>query len=179
MASAPPAAGSLAALLPQLSTRATKRTVDTIFLAHAAFAFLFGLVAFLLPHVWEFFMVHHAGEQLRFMRSGKETRTDDQKVTHLVIRLYGALCLGNAWIVFSARKISEPSVRRALVQAYSAVFALMTLALLRASMTEGGSFSFYFSAANIVAFGALAACYGFFAWLQPMRVFEGLGRSES
>ena len=173
------AAAALLPFLPRLSARATKQTVDAIFLAHAAFALGFGALAFLSPHVWEWFMLHHAGEQLRFLRSGRETRSDEQKVTHLVIRLYGALCLGQAWIVYSARSISEPSVRRALVQAYAAVFALTTASYVRAALTEGGGFSAAFSAAVIIAFTVLTALYGYFAVLQPISVFEGLGKAGS
>ena len=184
MAPPPPAAGSsalaaLLPLLPPLSARASKRAVDTIFLVHSLFALVFGAVAFLVPHVWEWFMAHHAGEQLRVFRSGANTLNDDQKVTHLVIRLYGALVLGQAHIVYSARSISEPLVRRALVQAYAGVFGLMTVALLRATLTEGGSFSPLFAGANIRAFGALSALYSFFALLQPIAVFEGLGKAEA
>ena len=181
MAPPPPAAGSsaLLPLLPPLSARARKRAVDPIFLVHSLFALVFGAVAFLVPHVWEWFMAHHAGEQLRVFRSGANTLNDDQKVTHLVIRLYGALVLGQAHIVFSARSISEPLVRRALVQAYAGVFGLMTVALLRATLTEGGSFSPLFAGANILAFGALSALYSFFALLQPIAVFEGLGKAEA
>ena len=161
------------------SARASKRAVDTIFLAHSLFALVFGAVAFLVPHVWEWFMLHHAGEELRVFRSGANTLNDDQKVTHLVIRLYGALALGQAHIVYAARAITEPLVRRALVQAYAGVFGLMTVALLRATLTEGGHFSPLFSAANILAFGVLTALYGYFALLQPIAVFEGLGKAET
>ena len=177
----PGAASGLATLLPlpHLSARASKRAVDTLFLAHAVFALAFGLTAFLVPHVWEWFMAHHAGETLRVFRSGANTLNDDQKVTHLVIRLYGALVLGQAHIVYSARAITEPLVRRALVQAYAVVFGLMTAALLRASLTEGGSFSPAFAVANISAFATLTAVYAYFAVLQPIAVFEGLGKAES
>jgi hypothetical protein len=52
-------------------------------------------------------------------------------------------------------------------------------ALLRATLTEGGSFSPLFAGANILAFGTLSALYGFFALLQPIAVFEGLGKAEA
>ena len=175
MASSPAAAAAFS--LPP-TARASRRAVDRLFLAHAAFALAFGLVAFLAPHLFEWFMLHRAGEELRLF-SGGATRTDDQKVTHLVIRLFGALVLGQAHIVFSARGIAEPLVRRALVQAYAGVFALMTAALLRATLTEGGGFSPLFSAINIISFAALTIAYGWFAFYQPISVFEGLGKAEA
>jgi len=172
------AGGALPRLLPALSARASKRTVDALFLAHGAAASLFGLAAFLLPHVFEFFVLNH-GEPLRFLRSGRETATGDQKVAHLAIRLLGALSLGLAYVALSARRIAEPLVRRALVQANAATFALMTLALARAVATEGGNFSPLPSAIVITIFASLSVGYGVFAVLQPIQVFEGLGKAVS
>ena len=89
---------------------AQKRKVDLLFLAHAIFALSAGSLAFIAPHVFEWFMVHH-GESLT-LRANSDA---ESKVTHLVIRLYGALILAQAWITWSARKC-DAQIRRAMIQ---------------------------------------------------------------
>jgi hypothetical protein len=116
-------------------------------------------------------MINHAGEQLRFFGV---TKNDDQKAAHLIVRLFGSLIIAQAWIVWSARSISEPLVRRALVQAYAFAFTLMTLSLLRAQLTE--SLFSILHWINITIFASLSVFYSFFAFVQPIKVFEGLGK---
>ena len=91
--------------------KSTKRRIDALFAGHAIMAGVLGTLAVLLPHLFEWMLVHH-GEKF----SLRDNSDVSQKVTHLVVRLYGALILGQAWIVWHARRISEPAVRRALVQ---------------------------------------------------------------
>jgi len=155
-----------------LQISSSKRQVDTLFYVHAIFSLFLGTVAVLTPHIWEFFMVNHAGEQLHLFGV---TNNDDQKAAHLIVRLFGSLIISQAWIVWSARSISEPLVRRSLVQAYAFAFSVMTLSLLRAQLTES-----LFSALhwiNIVVFAGLSAFYSYFAFIQPIKVFEGLGKA--
>jgi len=117
-------------------------------------------------------MINHAGEQLHLFGV---TKNDDQKAAHLIVRMFGSLIISQAWIVWSARSITEPLVRRALVQAYAFAFILMTLSLLRAQLTES-----LFSALhwiNIVVFAGLSMFYSYFAFIQPIKVFEGLGKA--
>ena len=117
---------------------AQKRKIDALFLAHAIFAVAAGSVAFVVsdsttrpssfsldtvrtldsatvqtPHVFEWFMVHH-GEKLTLRGNGD----DESKVTHLVIRIYGALILAQAWMTWSARKC-DAQIRRAMIQVRS------------------------------------------------------------
>jgi hypothetical protein len=72
-----------------MERRTTKARIDRLFVAHTGVATIAGLMALLLPHVWEWFMISH-GETL----SLRDNASGEQKVTHLVIRLYGALILG-------------------------------------------------------------------------------------
>jgi len=155
-----------------LKITSSKRQVDTLFLVHAVISLFLGTVAVLTPHIWEFFMINHAGEQLRLFGV---TKNDDQKAAHLIVRLFGSLIISQAWIVWSARRISDPFVRRSLVQAYAFAFTLMTLSLLRAQLTES-----LFSALhwiNIIVFAGLSMFYSYFAFIQPIKVFEGLGKA--
>lgn len=155
-----------------LKITSTKRQVDTLFYVHAIFSLFLGTVAVLTPHIWEFFMINHAGEQLRLFGV---TKNDDQKAAHLIVRLFGSLIISQAWIIWSARRTTEPLVRRALVQAYAFASTLMTLSLLRAQLTES-----LFSALhwiNIVVLAGISIFYSYFAFIQPIKVFEGLGKA--
>jgi hypothetical protein len=155
-----------------MDIRDQKRQVDTLFVVHAAVSAVGGFLAFVVPHIFEWLLIHH-GESLRFRGA---TMNDDQKLTHLALRLFGALLLAQAWIVWHARKITEPETRRALVQAYFGTFVLSTVALLRAQLTEGGGFSSW-NWLTILLFAGLAGLYGVFVFLRPIKVFEGLGRA--
>ena len=79
--------------------------------------------------------------------------------------MFGALVLGQAWLVWHARKINEGEIRRAFVQAYFGVFSTSTLALLRSHLTD----PYWHPVRNPVAiatFGFLATFYGWFAFVQ-------------
>jgi hypothetical protein len=107
--------------------------------------------------------------------------------------------------VWQARGIEDGQVRRALVQAYCGCFALTSIALLRAQLTEGGGLNAW-NWVNITAFALLAAFYGWFVvcatallctlpvpqhpptrcdpcqypqWGEPIHVFEGLGKTNA
>jgi len=149
---------------------ATKRRVDLLLLLHTTLAAASGCLAFVFPHALEFFLIPH-GERFGL----RDNAGDASKVEHLAIRMYGALILAQAWICWSARRVDNAPFRRALVQAYTACFALTTLALLRAQLTEGG----HLAAANwvnILVFAALTGCYAWFAFVERIAAFEGLGK---
>lgn len=90
----------------------------------------------------------------------------------------GILVLAQGWIVFHARKVEDGYVRRALVQAYCGCFALTSLALLRAQLTEGGGLNMW-NWTNIVMFALLSGFYGWFVWGEPVYVFEGLVKANA
>ena len=168
---------------------AQKRKVDLLFLAHAIFALVAGSAAFIAPHVFEWFMVHH-GEALT-LRSNSDS---ESKITHLVIRLYGALILAQSWIVWSARKC-DAQIRKAMiqvrplytfvnselptsisaVQAYWFCFSLTALALIRAQVTGGGGLNDW-NWINIAMFMGLALCYAWFAFFERISVFDSLDK---
>jgi hypothetical protein len=160
-------------MLSSSSSSKAKAQLDTLFLLHGASALLCGLLAFTLPHVFEWFMIHH-GESLTF----RANSDPESKVTHLVVRMYGALILAQAWITHNMRQCEDAHARRSLVQAYFGVFLLTTVALLRAQLTPGGFLSAW-NWLNILGFAALSAAYGFFAFVQKIAVFEGLGKAMS
>lgn len=143
-----------------------KHSVDLLFTVHAAFALIAGLFAILLPHFFEHFMIsfHEDG-------SGGFHPGGEAKITHLVIRLYGALILAQSWIVWHARTQATGAMRRALVQAYFGMFTITALALLRAQLTTGGGFN-AFNWLNIILFAGLAGYYGWWIFVQPLSVWE-------
>ena len=152
--------------------KGTKQRINALLGAHAAMAALTGSLAVALPHLFEWFMVHH-GESFAL----RDNADASQKVTHLVTRLYGALILGQAHIAWSARQSSDAFMRRALVQAYWLVFTLTSLALLRFQTTPGLAQSPW-NWANIFLFSTLAVAYGWFAFFERVAVFEALGKAE-
>lgn len=59
----------------------TKKRIDNLFLVHSLMAGVLGTVAFVLPHLFEWFLIHH-GEAF----SLRDNSDASQKVTHLVTR---------------------------------------------------------------------------------------------
>ena len=151
---------------------ATRHRVDFLLLVHAGVAAFSGTLAFALPHVFEFFFLPH-GEKLL----GRVNTGDSSKLEHLTVRCYGALILAQAWITWSARRAASAEMRRALVQAYTAAFALTAAALLRAQLTEGGHLSAW-SWPVTALFALLAAAYARFAFFERIAIFEGLGSRQ-
>lgn len=153
-------------------SRRTKTRVDALLATHAVVSTVGGVIGVLFPHFFEWLLIHHGQKLgLRDVSGG-----NDQKIEHLMMRLYGALILAQAWITHCARKLEEPGFRRALVQAYCVCFGLTTLALLRAQMTEGGGLNAY-NWFNIFGFAAATALYGWFAFFEKIHRFEGLGKA--
>ena len=147
----------------------TRKRVDTLLLVHACVAAVSGVLAYVLPHVFEFFFLPH-GETLL----GRANTGDSSKLEHLTVRCYGALILAQAWITYEARRVASAEMRRALVQAYTAAFALTAAALFRAQVTEGGRLSAW-SWPVTALFAALSTAYARFAFFERIAVFEGLG----
>jgi hypothetical protein len=95
-----------------------------------------------------------------------------------VIRIYGALIVGQFWIVWQARMTDDPQSRKNLIQAYSVVFALTALALVRAQLTDGGHLN-QLNWLNILMFASLALFYLYFLVFEPPSFFEGLDKVVS
>ena len=151
-----------------------KRRVDALFFAHAVFSAVAGSLAFLFPHLFEWFMVHH-GEKLAL----RDNADPQQKVAHLITRLYGAVILATFWITWSVRKTEDAWMRRRVIQAYAVMLGLTTLAMLRAQITEGADGVLNgWNWINILIFGALSLGYAWFAIKEPVAVFQGLGKSN-
>jgi hypothetical protein len=149
-----------------------KRAVNVthVFTAHAIVSGIGGAVAFLLPNLFEYFLLPHR-QRFAFRDNAKP----GDRVEHLMVRMYGALVLGQAYIAWTARSNPDATFRRSLVHAYTLVFSLTFLALLRAQVTPDGPLSAW-NWVNIIGFAALAASYGYYSVMEPIRTFDGLGK---
>lgn len=155
-----------------MSLSVQKQRLNLLLTVHSGVAFCFGLCAFLLPHFFGFFL----GEE--WHGSWRWNPDDGQvKITHVVIRLYGALIFGQGILTWAAKETDDGQVRRWVVRAYAVVFSLTTVALLRAQFTDSTWHALNWL--NILLFAALAAFYSWFSIVQPPPVFEGLGKVSS
>jgi hypothetical protein len=152
-----------------MEQKALRRQVDNLFMFTAAFTGIAGLLAVIVPNVFEYICLNHAGESLRL----RDNQGDQTKITHLVIRLLGAMLLALAWIVFSIRQSADAFMRRAIVQAYSLCFIVSSLAMIRAIFTKGGNLSALNYLTTLV-YVALASLYGFLASGNKIQVSRAL-----
>lgn len=146
-----------------------KFRLDTLFLVHSVVAWGSGAFAFLLPHIFEAFMVPHTDTE-GWHPGGSE------KIVHLVIRLYGAIILAQGFITWTARSVGDGAMRKGLVQTYALMFALTFIALLRAQLTGG---MLPLNWLNVLMFGALSGFYSWFVFVQPPTVYELPGRTTA
>ena len=105
-----------------------------LFVVHAAVSLCSGVLAFAFPHLIAFLFGEEYHDRLRY-NPDNETKVfflpcyfpgwvrkqapfdwSLLQVTHVVVRIFGALVLGQAWLTWHARKISDGEVRRAFVQ---------------------------------------------------------------
>ena len=145
-------------------------TVDRVFTAHAIVSGLAGLLALLIPNVFEFLLLPH-GERFALRDNANAMNV----VEHLTLRYFGALLLGSAWIAWSARANPDARARRALVQAFALVFALTLLSALRAQLAAGSPMAArnWF---NIFGLAALTAGYCYYSFVEPLKTFDGIGK---
>lgn len=151
-----------------------KRKIDSLFVFHAIISGICGAVAYIFPHFFISLIIHRQDDNTAVF--GHQGENNDQKVTYLVVRIYGALIAAQGYIVWNARSITDPWTRRALVQAYTIAFALTLIALLRAQLTEGGGLNGY-NWITILLFLGLTMGYGWFVFFEKIKVFESLDRS--
>mmetsp|Transcript_58760 Transcript_58760/g.140033 ORF Transcript_58760/g.140033 Transcript_58760/m.140033 type:complete len:161 (+) Transcript_58760:117-599(+) len=150
--------------LPQLTS--PKGGLDILLLAHAGIACSVGLLALLVPHAFGWFL----GEE--FHGTWRWNPDEGQvKVTHVVIRLYGALIFAQTFIVWQVRQCQDLAMRQGIVRAYFVMFFVSTIVLMRAHFTEEHWHPLNWL--NLVCFFALAVAYAYFNWAMPMKFFEG------
>eukprot|EP00928_Gymnodinium_smaydae_P076835 TRINITY_DN59930_c0_g1_i1.p1 TRINITY_DN59930_c0_g1~~TRINITY_DN59930_c0_g1_i1.p1 ORF type:complete len:190 (-),score=37.88 TRINITY_DN59930_c0_g1_i1:56-571(-) len=148
---------------------AQKGLLDLLLACHGAVAAVSGSLAVLFPHLFGFFLGEEWHGNFRWNPDDGQV-----KITHVIIRLYGALILGQALIVWQVRLISDGEIRRGIVRAYFVVFTLTAAVLMRSHFTSDHWHMTNWL--NILAFLGLALFYGWFYWFKPPPVFEGIDK---
>ena len=157
-----------------MDNKQQKRKIDTLFMVHAIISGICGTLAYIFPHFFLSLIIHRQDDTSAVFNHLGEN--NDKKVIYLVVRIYGALVAAQGYIVWYSRQITDAYTRRALVQAYTIAFALTSIALLRAQLTEGGGFNVY-NWISILIFVGLTIGYGYFVFFEKIKIFESLDRS--
>eukprot|EP00928_Gymnodinium_smaydae_P004028 TRINITY_DN11411_c1_g3_i1.p1 TRINITY_DN11411_c1_g3~~TRINITY_DN11411_c1_g3_i1.p1 ORF type:complete len:183 (-),score=16.66 TRINITY_DN11411_c1_g3_i1:246-794(-) len=146
-----------------------KSRLNSLLAVHAGIAFFCGSVAIVMPHFFGWFF----GEEWHSTLVWR-LEHEHQQVHHVIIRLFGALIFTQGVIVWNVRNCQDGVLRQGIVKAYFIAFSIMALVLLYAHLTAK-----YWRASNwvnISLFTGLSAFYGWFSFMQPPPVFEGLDR---
>jgi len=144
--------------------------LDHLLVAHAVLAAACGGAALLAPQFFGVFFTGDLGGA--FMRWSPDEQ--HMRLMHMVVRLYGALILGQAPIAWVVRSSTDAGVRRGVAQAYFFVFVATALVLVKALLME----DFWRPSGwlNVLLFGGLATSYGWFNCFGPPSVFESVAK---
>lgn len=124
-----------------------KQWLDRLFIVHAVFSGLWGSLSFIFPHLIAYLFGEEYHHQLRYNPDAetKVIRHTDAagfcslpwllnshgdsfaQVAHVIVRMFGALVLGQSWLVWNARAITDGEIRRAFVQARRRLDCLLPL----------------------------------------------------
>mmetsp|Transcript_61343 Transcript_61343/g.171676 ORF Transcript_61343/g.171676 Transcript_61343/m.171676 type:complete len:173 (-) Transcript_61343:111-629(-) len=152
------------------ATKSQNQRLDQLFAAHAVLAAVCGGAALLLPQLFGIFFRGDVHDELMRFTPGE----GQMRLAHVVVRLYGAIILGQAPIAWFARCSTDANLRRGVVQAYFFVFVATVLVLVKALLTE----DFWHASGwlNVFLFGGLCASYGWFSCFGPQSVFENVAK---
>ena len=94
-------------------------------------------------------------------------------VAHLMIRLFGAMWLGQGYVAQAAKSIDDGRIKKAFIKGYFMTFSAITVALIwehlhNAGTMTGGFFGFL----KLSTFIGLSCGYGWFAFFQPPSVYD-------
>jgi hypothetical protein len=147
-----------------------KRRLKTLFLVHTYISYIFGGIAFLFPWMFGVFFtdgavhngVHHGGYP-----------QSHAAVAHLMIRLFGAMWLGQGYIAQYAKSIDDGKIKLAFIKGYFMTFSAITLALIWEHMHNAGTMTGnFFGFLKLATFIGLSCGYGWFAFFQPPSVYD-------
>ena len=155
-----------------LYSSSQKHRLDRLFVFHTIISMIWGISSFLFPHLFGLFF--EPGDKIWDWHPGGQGR-----VVHLLLRMFGALVMAQAWIVWNGRKVTNPTIRKSFVQAYFSCFFLIFLALLRYQLTGSSSEVSSWNWINICTFASLSLIYGWFVFKSPITIFEGLPKTMS
>ena len=145
-----------------------KRRLKTLFLVHTYISYIFGGIAFLFPWMFGVFFTDGA------VNNGVHHSDHSQAaVAHLMIRLFGAMWLGQGYVAQAAKSIDDGRIKKAFIKGYFMTFSAITVALIwehlhNAGTMTGGFFGFL----KLSTFIGLSCGYGWFAFFQPPSVYD-------
>jgi len=147
-----------------------KRRLQTLFVIHQYISYIFGGVAFLFPWMFGVFLtegtVHNGVHNAELSGGGAA-------VAHLMIRIFGAMWLGQGYIAQFAAKIDDGKVKLAFIKAYFFTFAAIFLALIWEHLHDEGTMrGGFFGILKLMVFCGLSGGYGWFAFFQPPSVYD-------
>ena len=151
------------------SGRQAKARVNQLFMLHACILLGLGLLSSLYPEVLVF-LLHHSKDGFHSRHEGGAVR-----IAFVVMRVFGCFLLAQSYLLYIVKDITDGKVRKAVVQSYFAAFALTTVALARAQLTEDTPARLS-NWLVITLFGGLTLAYGWFALVERVVVFEGLAK---
>jgi hypothetical protein len=147
-----------------------KRRLQTLFVIHQYISYIFGGVAFLFPWMFGVFFtdgaVHNGVHNAELSGGGAA-------VAHLMIRIFGAMWLGQGYIAQFAAKIDDGKVKLAFIKAYFFTFSAIFLALVWEHLHDEGTMrGGFFGILKLMVFCGLSGGYGWFAFFQPPSVYD-------
>ena len=131
-------------------------------------SYIFGGIAFLFPWMFGVFFTDGA------VHNGVHHSDHSQAaVAHLMIRLFGAMWLGQGYVAQAAKSIDDGRIKKAFIKGYFMTFSAITVALIwehlhNAGTMTGGFFGFL----KLSTFIGLSCGYGWFAFFQPPSVYD-------
>ena len=136
-----------------------RQRLNTLLLIHSIASFIIGSVGYLNPSLAQLFFS---------MESSRE-----KGVGRILTRLFCSLIFAQGVMIWSARQINDPEIKRAFIKSYFICFLMSSLALIYEHLNNQGIVDGkFFGVLKIMAMLALTAAYGWFTFLQPPMVYS-------
>ena len=146
-----------------------RKRLDKLFVITTVALLVVGAAGFFRPTSWAVLFDDGAEVAARHIQGRlhlKET-----------IRLFSSFMIGQAYVIWSARRVVDGGARRDMTRGLFCSTALVTVALAQAHQRATRTLSTGAHGLAFVAFfAALSLGYGWFGFCQPPAVFRGLGR---
>jgi len=147
-----------------------RRRLDTLFVVTAVGLLVVGAAGFLVPTSWAVLFDDGAEKAARHIQGRLHLKE--------IIRLFSAFLMGQACVIWSARRVVDGAVRRDMTRGLFCSTVLMTVALAQAHQRATTLSRGAHGVAFVLFFAALSLGYGWFGFYQPPAVFRGLGHEH-
>ena len=144
-----------------------RKRLDTLFVITSVALLVVGAAGFFRPTSWAVLFDDGAEVAARHIQGRlhlKET-----------IRLFSSFMIGQAYVIWSARRVVDGGARRDMTRGFFCSTALVTVALAQAHQRAKTLSTGAHGVAFVASFAALSLGYGWFGFCQPPAVFRGLG----